>query len=129
MPIASTAARQPLDVPFVDDRTEMDLGQHVQLGLDEVADGLGQVLVAQDLVALRVDRLALLVDDVVVLNDALADVEVVALDARLGVLDRLGDQPRLDGHVPLEAHALHQAGDAVRGEALHQRVLEGQVEA
>ena len=97
--------------------------------VDEVTNGLGQVLVAQDLVALGVDRLALLVDDVVVLDDALADVEVVALDARLGVLDGLGDQPRLDGHVALEAHALHQAGHAVRAEALHQRVFERQVEA
>ena len=38
----------------------------------------------EDLVALAVDRLALAVDDVVVLDDALADVEVVALDAGLG---------------------------------------------
>ena len=61
----------------------------VDLGLEEVADGLGEVLVAEDLVALGVDRLALLVDDVVELDDALADVEVEALDAVLGGLDRL----------------------------------------
>ena len=57
------------------------LDQGVDLVVDEIAHGGGQVLVAQDLVALGVDRLALLVDDVVVLDDALADVEVVALDA------------------------------------------------
>ncbi len=83
----------------------------------------------EDLVALRVDRLALLVDDVVVLHDALADVEVVALDAGLGVLDGLGHQPRLDGHVTFEAHPLHEAGHALGREPLHERVLEGQVEA
>ena len=85
----------------------------LDLLVDEAADGVGQVLVAEHLVALGVDRLALLVDDVVVLDDALADVEVVALDARLGVLDGLGDEARLDGHVALEAHALHEPRDAV----------------
>ena len=85
----------------------------LDLVLDEARDGPAQVLVAEHLVALGVDRLALLVDDVVVLDDALADVEVVALDAGLGVLDRLGHEPRLDGHVALEAHALHEPGDAV----------------
>jgi len=64
--------------------------------VEERPDGLGQVLVAEDLVALGVDRLALAVDDVVELDDALADVEVEALDARLGALDRLADEARLD---------------------------------
>ena len=92
-------------------------------------DRLAQVLVAEDLVALGVDRLALLVDHVVELDDALADVEVEALDPGLGALDRLADEARLDRHVLLEAHPLHQAGDALRGEALHQVVVERQVEA
>ena len=65
----------------------MAVDERLDLGVDELADGLGQVLVVEDLVALGVDRLALLVDDVVVLDDALADVEVVALDAGLGALD------------------------------------------
>ena len=38
-------------------------------------------------------------------------------------------RPALDRDVVLEAHPLHQAGDPVRGEALHQVVVEGQVEA
>ena len=83
----------------------------------------------EDLVALGVDRLALLVDDVVELDDALADVEVEALDAGLGALDRLRHEARLDGDVVVEAEPLHQAGHPVRGEALHQVVLERQVEA
>ena len=83
----------------------------------------------EDLVALGVDRLALLVDHVVVLDDALADVEVEALDAALGGLDRPRHEARLDGHVVVEPEPLHQAGDPLAGEALHQVVLEGQVEA
>ena len=88
---------------------EVLVDERVDLLVEEAADGLRQVLVAEHLVALGVDRLALLVDDVVVLDDALADVEVVALDARLGALDGLGHEARLDGHVVLEAHALHEA--------------------
>ena len=103
--------------------------QGVDLLVEEGADRVGQVLVVEDLVALGVDRLALLVDHVVELDDALADVEVEALDAGLGALDRLAHEARLDRHVVLEAEALHQAGHAVRGEPLHQVVLEGQVEA
>ena len=101
----------------------------VDLVVEEPADGLGEVLVVEDLVALGVDRLALLVDDVVELDDALADVEVEALDARLGALDRVRHEPRLDGDVLLEPEPLHQAGDAVGGEALHEVVVERQVEA
>ena len=41
----------------------------------------------------------------------------------------LDTMPRLDGHVVFQAHALHQARDAVRREALHERVLEREVEA
>ncbi len=92
-------------------------------------DRLAQVLVVEDLVALGVDRLALLVDHVVELDDALADVEVEALDPGLGALDRLADDARLDGHVVLEAHPLHQPGDPIRREPLHQVVVERQVEA
>src|SRR4029079_13321616 len=89
---------------------------------------IAQVLVAQDLVAFVVDRLALAVDDVVILDDALAHVEVEALDAALGALDGLADEARFDRDVVLEAEALHEPGDAVRGEPLHQVVLERQAE-
>ena len=97
--------------------------------VEERPDGLAEVLVAKDLVALGVDRLALAVDHVVELDDALAHVEVEALDPALRAFDRLADEPALDRDVVLEAHPLHQPGDPVRGEPLHQVVLEGQVEA
>src|SRR4029079_6887430 len=83
----------------------------------------------EDLVPFRVDRLALAVDHVVELDDPLAHVEVEALDPALGALDRLADEAALDRDVVLEAHPLHQARDPIRGEPLHQVVLEGQVEA
>ena len=70
--------------------------QSVDLLVEEIEDRLPEVLVAEDLVALGVDRLALLVDDVVELDDPLADVEVVALDPGLGALDRLADEARFD---------------------------------
>ena len=51
---------------------------------------LGRVAALQDLPAQRIDGLALLVHDVVVLEQVLADVEVVALDLLLRVLDGRG---------------------------------------
>ena len=103
--------------------------ERVDLLFEEGPHRVGEVLVAQDLVALAVNRLALLVDHVVQLDDALAHVEVEALDARLGALDRLRNETRLDGHVLLDAEALHETRDTVRGEALHEVVVERQVEA
>ncbi len=120
---------EALEVPVGHRLAEVGIDGGLELLLDEGQDGLAEVLVVEDLVALGVDRLALLVDDVVVLDDALADVEVVALDAGLRVLDGLGDHARLDGHVALEAHALHERRDAVAGEALQEGVLEREEEA
>ena len=79
--------------------------------------------------AQRVDGLALLVHDVVVLEQVLADVEVVALDLLLGALDRLGEPGVLDLLALLHAQRLHQPGDALGAEDAHQVVLERQVEA
>ena len=104
------APPQALDVPVVGVLAdEVLLDERVDLLVEERPDGLGQVLVAEDLVALGVDRLALLVDDVVELDDALADVEVEALDPALGALDRLRHEPRLDRDVLLEARAAPSA--------------------
>ena len=129
-PHRAERGRQALEVPrpgVVADEVHVD--EVVDLLVEEGLDRLGQVLVVEDLVALGVDRLALLADDVVVLDDALADVEVEALDAALGGLDRARHEPRFDGHVVVEAEPFHQAGDALAREALHEVVLEGQVEA
>src|SRR5688572_28992192 len=107
----------------------MLVDERVDLVVEEPAHGLGQVLVVEDLVAFGVDRLALLVDDVVELDDALADVEVEALDARLGAFDRARHHLRFDGDVLVEPEPLHEPRDTIGGEALHQVVVERQVEA
>jgi len=102
-PHRTQRVRQAGHVPLVGDLAgEVLVDEGVDLLVEEVAHRVGQVLVAQDLVPLGVDRLALAVDDVVELDDALADVEVEALDAALGALDRLAHQARLDGHVVVE---------------------------
>src|SRR3954452_12155881 len=82
---ACEAREVPLAVVVATD----ELVDHdLELVVEELLDRLRQVLVAEDLVAFRVDRLTLPVDDVVELDDALAEVEVEALDAGLGRLDR-----------------------------------------
>ena len=121
--------REPVDVRLLDRLAEVRVDEQLDLVIDEPRDGPAEVLVAQHLVALGVDRLALLVDDVVVFDDALADVEVVALDAGLGVLDRPRHELRLDRDIALEAHPFHEPGDPVAREALQERVLEREVEA
>src|SRR5262245_48325533 len=108
---------------------EVALDDLLEVLVLERADRLGQVLVAEDLVALGVDGLALAVDDVVELDDALADVEVEAFDAALGALDRLADDAGLDVVLLVEPEALHHRGDPLRGKALHQVVVEREVEA
>ena len=127
---AHQAVGEALDVPVVRHLGgQVLVDQDVDLLVQEVAHGVRQVLVVEDLVPLGVDRLALLVDDVVVLDDALAHVEVEALDAGLRALDGLGDHARLDGHVVLEPEPGHEARDPLAGEALEERILEREVEA
>ena len=70
---------------------------------------LGRVAPLEDLAAQRIDRLALLVHHVVVLEQVLADVEVVALDLLLRVLDRAVDPGVLDRDVLFHPEALHEA--------------------
>jgi hypothetical protein len=56
--------------------------------VDHVADLLVQIGALEDLASLAVDHLALLVEDLVVLQDVLADLEVLRLDLRLRAADR-----------------------------------------
>src|SRR5207249_6446276 len=100
----------------------------IDLLVEEHLHGLAEVLIAEHLVALRVDRLALLVDDVVELDDTLADVEVEALDPGLGALDRLRYEARLDRDVVVQPEPLHEPRYALGGEPLHEVVVEREVE-
>src|SRR5204863_8671707 len=96
---------------------------------DPLLDRLGLALALEDLSAHSVDDLALLVHHVVVLEQVLADLEVVRLDALL----RGGDRPRhqlvLDRLALLHAESLHDPLDALRAEDPEQVVLEREVEA
>ena len=109
--------------------------------LDEAADdardllarGVAHVLALEHLVAVRVDDPPLLVHDVVVLEDALADEEVLLLDLALGLLDLLREDPRLDRQLVAVlvglAEAVEDAVDAVAGEQADEVVLGGEEEA
>ena len=102
--------------------------EHVRARVDDLV--LGDVdLAFEDLAAQRVDALTLLVHHVVVLEQVLADGEVLRLDLRLRALDGARDHAVLDRHAFFHAEPLHQAGDAVRPEDPHQVVFERQVEA
>jgi hypothetical protein len=96
---------------------------------DHLQDRRLQVLAHQDLAPLLVDDLALLVHDVVVLEQVLADLEVVGFHLGLGVFDGPADQVVLDGLPVLQAELLHEAGDALAAENAQQVVLQRHVEA
>ena len=114
---------EALHAPRVDRRAEVSVDEHVDLLLEERPDRVGEILVAKDLVSFGVDRLALAIDHIVELDDALADVEVETLDPRLGTLDGLADDPGFDVRVVIEPEALHDRGDPLRREALHEVVV------
>ena len=86
-------------------------------------------LALENLPAQRVDVLALLVHHVVVLEEMLADGEVLRFDLLLRALDGARHHAVLDRHAFFHAEPLHQARDAVRPEDAHQVVFERQVEA
>ena len=107
--------------------------------LDRVGDlrarDLRHVLALEDPVAVLVDDLALLVHHVVVLEDALADQEVLLLDLLLGVLDLLREHLVLDRQLVAvvvrlrEELVVEDAVDPVAGEQAHEVVLGREVEA
>ncbi len=86
-------------------------------------------LVLEQRPAQRVDVLTLLVHDVVVLEQVLADGEVLRFHLLLRALDGARHHPVLDRHAFFHPQTLHQAGDAVGPEDAHQVVFERQVEA
>ncbi len=88
-----------------------------------------QVGAGERCVAQAVDDLALLVHHVVVLEQVLADVEVVRLDPLLRAADRAGHQRVLDDLALLDAQRSMMAGDALGAEEAHEVVLERQEEA
>src|SRR6266403_2381815 len=96
--------------------------------VDPLRDVVGLALAVQDLAAHAVDDLALLVHHVVVLEEVLADLEVVVLDALLGGGDGARHELVLDRLALLHAQALHDPLDALAAEDAQQVVLEREVE-
>ena len=96
--------------------------------VDHVPDLLVQVLALEHPAALVVDDLALAVEHLVVLQDVLADLEVLRLDLRLRRADGVGDHLRLDRHVVGDVEAGEEALDHRGVEQPHQVVAEREVE-
>ena len=90
---------------------------------------LARVLALEHHAAHVVDRRALLVHHVVVLEQVLADAEVLRLDLALRALDRARHHAVLDRDALLHAQPQHQAADALGAEDAHQVVLQREVEA
>ncbi len=122
-------------IPAPDEALD-DVVQHVAGQRHQVAVRVGGLLglvevnrVFEQRTAQRVDVLALLVHDVVVLEQVLADGEVLRLHLLLRPLDGARHHAVLDRHALFHPQALHQAGDAVGPEDAHQVVFERQIEA
>ena len=79
------------------------------------------------LVTPPVDDLSLLVHHVVIIDQPLANLEVVCLDLSLRALDALGDQRMRDDLAFLHTQPVHHAGDPFGPEQPHQVVLQRQV--
>ena len=92
-------------------------------------DQFGEIVLAQELLALLIDDGALPVDDIVEFDHVLADVEIVAFDAGLGRFDGAGDDSIFDWDVVFHAQAVHDAGDLVGMEATHELIFEGDEKA
>src|SRR4051812_1411993 len=124
---------QLVEVPVIDEVAGRVL---VHQARDDRADllarDLAHVAALEHLVAVPVDDLALLVHDVVVLEDALADEEVLLLHLALRVLDLLREHLGLDrlllALVGLGAEAVEDPVDPVAREQAHEVVLGGQEE-
>ena len=115
----------------IDERAVLRV-EEIPLGLreDEVVHDVEDEVVhrlrvaVQDAPAQLVDDRALLVHHVVVFERALADGEVLLLDATLRRLDGAVEPAVLHHLALLEAEALHDARDALRPEQAHELVLE-----
>src|SRR5580658_6428929 len=105
----------------------------VEILLDQSADHLHDpfflVAALEQQPAHAIDRLPLLVVDVVVFEQVFAGFEVLRFDGFLRLLNALGDELRLDGHILFHAQPQHQALHALAAEDAHQIVLQGKIEA
>ena len=68
------------------------------------------------------------VHDVVILEQLLANLEVVRLHLLLGVLNRAGHHAMLDGHPFLHAKLQHEVGDSFGSEDPEEVIFQGEIE-
>src|SRR6266536_3619111 len=117
----------PLAVQHRQDHAALKLPHHLrrQFRFAAVVRGLR---VLEHLPPLVIDVVALAVHHVVVLEQVLADLEVLLLDLGLRGPDRAADRLRLDRHFRRRLQPFHEVRDLVRVEHPHQVVFERQVE-
>ncbi len=96
--------------------------------VDHVLHLVVQVAAVQHPAALFVDDRALLVHHFVVLQDVLANLEVLLLDLRLSRPDRPAHHLRLDGHVVGDVQGVHDAFDGGPVEQPHKVVAQREIE-
>jgi len=128
---AARRLRQADHVPVLGIGVRIDVEPDglVQHLFDHPLDDVSNLPALQELLALAVDQLALVVHDVVVLEQMLADLEVVRLHPLLGRLDRPRDPGVLDGLPLLHAELLHDLGDPLLGEQAEEVIFEREIEA
>src|SRR5256884_3160233 len=119
-----------LPVPLLGGRLGVGVGGDQVLGdaLGQLERVAPQVVAREEVAPARVDHLALLVEHVVVLEEVLADVEVVRLDLLLRVADGARDEAVLDRYALLHPEPLHQVLHPVGAEDAQQVVLQREVE-
>ncbi len=96
--------------------------------VDEMTDLFVQVGPFENLPTFLVDDGALLVHHLVILQDVLADLEVLAFDLCLRGTNRTGDNLRFDRHVLGNVEPVHDALDGRGVEQPHEVVAQRQVE-
>ena len=100
--------------------------------VDDVAansgNGVRDIVLAQQVVALLVDDLALVIGHIVILQQLLANIEVAPFHLALRLLDGIGHHAVLDRLALLHTESLHEALDPVRRENAHEVVFQRQVE-
>ncbi len=96
--------------------------------VNHVGDVHADTLTHQGVMTLGIDDIALLVHHIVVLNQTLADTEVVLLHLLLRTLNGVGNHRVLNHLAVLEAHLVHNACQTVGAEHTHQVVLHADIE-
>ena len=106
-----------------------DLDGALEHLVDPLEHLLAHVPALEHRAPLGVDDAALMVQHVVVLEDVLADLEVLLLDLLLRALDPLGEHLVLDRLALARAELVEDRVDAVAGEEAHELVLGREEEA